>query len=293
MSPSQRLLAAKPRLDRLYTDFNRTASDRDPVEFPWRFVAPEDREVVAFISAALAFGRVASILASIGRVLDGLGASPAGTLRGFSPARDGARYGQFVHRWIGPAQIVALLNVLGTMLREAGSLEAAFATGDPPGAPDVGPAIEQFSTRARTIGGPAVACFFPRPSAGSACKRINLFLRWMVRRDALDPGGWTRVSPSRLVVPLDTHVIRVGRCLGLTRRRTPGWKMACEVTAALRRLDPADPVRYDFALCRLGMKDWCGSGRPGARQDADCPLRGVCRPARGTPRASARPSDPP
>jgi uncharacterized protein (TIGR02757 family) len=290
MAPSQRLLAAKPRLDQLYADFNRAASDRDPVEFAWRFDAPADREVVAFISAALAFGRVASILASIGRVLDRLGASPAGTLRDFSPARERARYGQFVHRWIGPDEIVALLHVLGTMLREAGSLEAAFAGGDDPAAPDVGPAIEQFSTRARAIGGPAVACFFPRPSAGSACKRINLFLRWMVRRDALDPGGWTRVSPSRLVIPLDTHVIRVGQCLGLTRRRTPGWTMAGEVTAALRRLDPADPVRYDFALCRLGMKDWCGSGRPGRRRDADCPLRGLCRPARGTPRASARPS---
>jgi len=290
MRSTSRLIAAKPQFDALYAEFNRTAADRDPVEVAWRFEAPADREVAAFISAALAFGRVASILSSIGRVLEGLGAAPAAALREFRPARHGARYHDFVHRWIGPAEIVALLDVLGAMLREAGSLEAFFVAGDEASDPDVGPAIERFSTRARAMGGPHVANFFPRPSTGSACKRLNLFLRWMARHDALDPGGWTRVSPARLVVPLDTHVIRVAQCLRLTRRRTPGWAMACEITAALRRLDAADPIRYDFALCRVGMKDWCGWGRTGAHRDVDCPLRGLCRPARRTRRGSVRPS---
>ena len=135
----------------------------------------------------------------------------------------------------------------------------------------------------------AGACyFFPRPSAGSGCKRLNLFLRWMVRHDALDLGVWTRVSPAKLIVPLDTHVIRVGRCLRLTAYASPGWKMARDVTASLRRLDPLDPVKYDFSVCHLGMMNACGFSRPQA--DSQCPLRGVCRPRVRTPRRSRRPS---
>jgi uncharacterized protein (TIGR02757 family) len=285
-----RLAAARPRFDALYREFNRSAVDRDPVEFAWRYDAPADREAAAFVAASLAFGRVAGIVASVGRVLDGLGAAPAAALRDLATGQAGARYRDVVHRWVGPAEIGALLETLGAMLRAAGSLEAFFVAGDDPSAPDVGPAIDCFSTRARAIGGPHVAYFFPRPSAGSACKRLNLFLRWMVRHDALDPGGWTRISPARLIVPLDTHVIRVGQCLGLTRYRSPGWKMACEITAALRQLDPADPVKYDFALCRVGMKDWCGWARPGADRGADCPLRGLCRPARRRRPRSGPPS---
>src|SRR5262249_50781860 len=132
---------------------------------------------------------------------------------------------------------------------------------------DIGAALDSFSSRAlsldlrraygknfRASARPGVCFFFPRPSAGSGCKRLNLFLRWMVRRDALDLGVWRRVSPARLIVPLDTHVIRVGRCLRLTRYTSPGWPMAREITAGLRRLDPQDPVKYDYALCHLGMR---------------------------------------
>jgi uncharacterized protein (TIGR02757 family) len=96
----------------------------------------------------------------------------------------------------------------------------------------------------------------------------------MVRQDATDPGGWTTVPARQLVVPLDTHTIRVGKCLRLTRRASPGWKMASEITAALRKFDPDDPVRYDFALCHLSMMGACGYGTK--RRDADCPLRGHC-----------------
>ena len=99
----------------------------------------------------------------------------------------------------------------------------------------------------------------------------------MVRQDAIDPGGWTSVPARQLVVPLDTHTIRVGKCLRLTRRASPGWKMASEITAALRAFDPDDPVRYDFALCHLSMMGACGYGTK--RGDSQCPLRGHCRPA--------------
>jgi uncharacterized protein (TIGR02757 family) len=162
----------------------------------------------------------------------------------------------------------------------------------------VGPALDAFSTRAlatdvrpaygRVPKRPGVCYFFPRPSAGSACKRLNLFLRWMVRKDVVDMGVWTTVSASRLIVPLDTHVIRLGQCLRLTRYQSPGWKMAAEITASLRALDPADPVRYDFSLCHVGMMNACGFNR--AQKDSQCPLRGVCRPAARRRRRSPRPS---
>jgi hypothetical protein len=136
---------------------------------------------------------------------------------------------------------------------------------------------------------PGVFYFFARPSTGAACKRLNLFLRWMVRQDAIDPGGWNQVAPRQLVVPLDTHTIRTGRCLKLTRRATPGWLMAAEITESLRRLDPGDPVRYDFALCHLGMMGNCGfRTKQGDRQ---CPLRGCCRPGNRPKAKGRRPKD--
>jgi endonuclease III len=104
----------------------------------------------------------------------------------------------------------------------------------------------------------------------------------MIRKDEIDMGVWTRVAPARLIVPLDTHVIRLGRCLRLTRYASPGWKMAAEITASLRAIDPGDPVRYDFSLCHVGMMNACGYGR--GQRDSQCPLRGVCRPRAG-PRA--------
>ena len=98
----------------------------------------------------------------------------------------------------------------------------------------------------------------------------------MVRSDAVDFGIWKKVPASKLVVPLDTHVIRVGRCLGLTRYTSPGWKMAADITASLRRLDADDPVKYDFSLCHLGMSNQCGFNR--GQGDSECPLRGSCHP---------------
>ena len=151
---------------------------------------------------------------------------------------------------------------------------------------DIERGLDAFSTRAlaldlkavygRVTKRPGVCYFFPRPSAGSGCKRLNLFLRWMVRTDAIDLGVWTGVSPSRLIVPLDTHVIRVGRCLRLTQYVSPGWKMAADITASLRAIDPRDPVRYDFSLCHVGMMNACGFSR--AQKDSQCPLRGACHP---------------
>jgi uncharacterized protein (TIGR02757 family) len=253
----------KPVLDRLYADFNYPDSATDPIQIVRRFSRPDDREVVGFIAASLAFGRVASVLQSIERVLSVTGARPAAFVRAFEPRRHGAALAPIVHRWIRGRDLIALVWLLRQMLDRSGSIERFFLEGDDPGTIDVAAAIDSFSSRAlaldlaaaygRVPGRPGVAYFFPRSSAGSACKRLNLFLRWMVRHDALDLGVWNGVNPARLVVPLDTHVIRVGRCLGLTRYASPGWRMASDITASLRRLDPVDPVKYDFSLCHIGM----------------------------------------
>ena len=290
MTRAKGVAALGERLDTLYRSFDHAESAVDPVHIVRRYPAAEDREVVGFCAAALAFGRVSSVLHSIESLLAVMGPRPAEFVRGFEPVRDSARIEPLVHRWIRGRDIVALLIILRRMLHNAGSIEAFFAEGDDdPAAPDLSNALDTFCRRAletdlteaygrrrlpKRLG---VCYFFPRPSQGSACKRLNLFLRWMVRRDEIDMGLWTRVSPSRLIVPLDTHVIRLGRCLRLTTYRSPGWKMAAQITGALRAFDAVDPVRFDFSLCHVGMMGACGYGQQ--QGNRNCPLRGLCHPA--------------
>ena len=295
----------KDRLDALYFSFNCVDSATDPIQIVRRFKNPADREVVGFCAAALAFGRVASVLQSIERLLSLMGPSPARFIRDFDARRQHQAFNGLVHRWTRGNDLVALLIILQRML-ERGSIERYFLEGYDPSAVDISGALNSFSDRALAIDQreaygnrechPGVAYFFPRPSGGSGCKRLNLFLRWMVRKDAVDFGIWSNVSAAKLIVPLDTHVIRVGRCLTLTRYTSPGWKMAADITASLRELDPVDPIKYDFSLCHLGMAEACGFNR--AQGDSRCPLRGLCHPhprgarghARGRPRGSSRPS---
>jgi len=285
----------KETLDALYASFNYADSAADPIQIVRRFDRPDDREVVGFCAGALAFGRVASVLQSIERIVAIMGDRPAEYVRRFDPRRDGRTFGDFVHRWTRGPDVVALLWVLRQMVGQSGSIENFFFEGVDADAVDIETALESFSTRALALdlkaaygrvpkpsarsvqGRPGVCYFFPRPSAGSGCKRLNLFMRWMVRQDALDLGVWKRVSPAKLIVPLDTHVIRVGRCLRLTKYTSPGWRMAREITASLRELDPDDPVKYDYSLCHLGMMNACGFNR--AQADSQCPLRGNCRPS--------------
>ena len=292
------LATLKASLDRLYEAFNDADSTTDPIQVVRRYRRPDDQEVVAFCAAGLAFGRVASVLATTDALLEVMGRHPAAFVRRFDPDRHRGRMRELGHRWIRHDDLMALLWIMRQMLSEAGSLEACFLEGLAPDDPDVGSALDRFSRRARgydldavygrRVGGRrGVDYFFPEPRRGSACKRLNLFLRWMVRRDAVDLGLWQGVSPSQLIVPLDTHIIRVGRCLRLTRYKSPGWRMAREITASLRRLDPEDPVRYDFSMCHLGMMDACGFSRP--QRDEQCPLRGVCRPGGRRHRVSAGP----
>ena len=284
------------RLEALYEAYNREDSAADPVQIVRRFSRPEDQEVVGFCAAALAFGRVASVLNTVNAVVQVMGPHPADYVRHFDPDAPHPELRALVHRWIRGGDLVALLWILRQMIERSGSIERFFLEGFDPAAVDLGDAIDSFSKRAlaldlaRVYGRRAkkrtgVCYFFPRPSSGSGCKRMNLFLRWMVRRDQVDLGAWRSVPASKLIVPLDTHVIRLGKCLGLTRYASPGWRMASEITASLRRIDPVDPVRFDFSICHVGMMNACGFGR--RQGDTQCPLKGVCRPNR---RAKAAPA---
>ena len=278
----------KARLDEQYEQFNND-SVTDPIQIVRRFRSSEDREVVAFCASALAFGRVQSVINSIEGLVAAMGKSPAAYVRAFEPAKDRRSLDHLVHRWTRGIDLAALVWILRQMLDSHGSIEAFFAADTQPDDPTVEHALDAFSRRAcaldqravygRTVRKPGVGYFFARPSSGGACKRLNLFLRWMVRRDSVDLGIWTRVRPAQLIIPLDTHVIRLGRCLRLTRYTSPGWRMAADITAALRKIDPEDPVRYDFSLCHIGMMNGCGYGKK--QGDSQCPLRGACRPGRG------------
>ena len=282
----------RARLDTLYSEFNAGQSVTDPVWMVHRFERSDDREVVAFIASALAFGRVQSVINSIEGMLQVMGPSPAAFVRDFTPPRDRDRFKHLVHRWTNGADFAALVWILHQMIERSGSIENFFAEGLAPDAVDVGAALQSFSTRALALDvsavygrkrpKPGVAYFFSRPSSGGACKRLNLFLRWMVREDRVDLGVWNKVRPAQLIVPLDTHIIRVGQCLRLTKLKSPGWRMAADVTASLRAIDPIDPVKFDFSICHLGMMNGCGFGKNTG--DARCPLKGACFPRRrGTP----------
>ncbi len=288
------------RLDALADSFGPEHLTPDPLEVVRRYRDPADLEVAGLVAAGLAFGGARVIVGSVRRALEPLGERPADALAATGDALLRRALRGFRHRWVGGADVAALLSAVRTLRREHGSLEAGFVAGDP-GGPDVGGAMAAFAARlvaadpGRAPRG--AAAFFPSPERGSACKRPALFLRWMVRRGGVDTGAWPGVDPARLVLPLDTHVGRIARALGLIRRPRDDWRAALEGTASLRRFDPADPVRYDYALCRLGILDLC----PRQRDDGNCrrcALYDVCaygasghRPARRTtapPRSAAR-----
>jgi len=278
----------KGYLDRLYETFDLEFLSTDPLEFVHRFDRPEDREVVGLIASSLAYGRVAQIKKSIERVMAVVGASPYRFVMGFSPERDSGLFKDFVHRFNNGHDISALIYYARQMIDECGSIGGFFLKGYSSDDKNIKEALAAFSAnvlaldsapvyRRKNLPGTAgVRFFFPSPADGSPCKRLNLYLRWMVRRtDRLDFGQWKGVDPSKLVIPLDTHIARISRNIGLTGRKSPDWKMAEEITEGLKKLDPGDPVKYDFALCRLGILDKCPR-MASAENCESCMIRKIC-----------------
>jgi uncharacterized protein (TIGR02757 family) len=293
----RRASALREPLERLYREFDYGRRvERDALRFPLRYAEPRDREIVALLTACLAYGRVDLFGRALDLALGRMGPSPAAFVAEFDPRRQADAFAGFLYRFNRPRDLVAFCVAARDVLGRYGTLEKCFAAGDPDERGPIGPALEGFARafleadlgdvfpHGRLSRG--YRHLFPLPSAGGPCKRLHLFLRWMIRREAPDVGLWTTISPSRLLIPVDTHVENMSRAIGLTRRRSRNWRMAEEITARLAVLDPADPVKYDFALCHTRMAGDCRD----RRDPVVCPpcgLRGVCRHWMGAARRRA------
>ena len=255
----------------------------DPVEFVHRYVDPHDQELVAVVASALAFGNVKALRAKIEDALARIGAIGVGVARAADDpaALRGALLG-WKHRVYRDEDLAGLLIGARRVQRAEGSLGQGLArelarTGS------LREALSAWTAAIRREGGldrddgrRGGAHILPDPAKGSAVKRLMLLLRWMARpADGVDLGLWP-IPPAVLLIPVDTHIHKLGRNLDLTRRNDVSWKTAEEITAALRRFDPADPVKYDFSLCHLGMLQRCPSRRDPPRCEG-CGVKSVCR----------------
>lgn len=250
--PSTALSHSKERFEALYSTYNRRCYVHpDPLEFLYDFRDPLDVEVVGVIASSLAYGNVKQILKSVSLVLTRMGPSPSAFLLCSPFNRMAETFSEFKHRFTAGEELARLLWNVRLAIEKHGSLQKCFLSGLRRGDQTVIPALSAFVENLFPDG-----CDFliPSPARGSACKRLNLFLRWMVRRDEVDPGGWDGTPPSKLVVPLDTHMHRIARTLGLTKRGQADLRTAIEITEAFKRLSPRDPVRYDFVLTRFGIR---------------------------------------
>ena len=246
---------SKKKLERLYALYNRREYVHpDPLEFLYRYRNPLDREIVGLISSSLAYGQVSQILKSVQLAVEKM-ASPREFLMRSSLKSLRRTFGRFRHRFTSGHDLAGMLFGAGRILKRYGSLNECVRTGMGRRDETVIPALSAFVAEMSQASGVQLGHLLPSPENGSACKRLNLFLRWMVRRDDVDPGGWRGIAPSKLIVPLDTHMHKISLALCLTQRKQGNLRTALEITQAFRRFAPEDPAKYDFALTRLGIRD--------------------------------------
>jgi uncharacterized protein (TIGR02757 family) len=271
--------ALQSRLDALVETFDVSTIAPDPLQLVLRFDDPLDQEVAGLVAASFAYGRADIIVANIGAAIAKMKPSPYRYLQSFDRTEASRRFAGFVHRFHKTPDLVAFLGCLAKVITEHGSLGALFEKCYDTRDQDIGPSLARFvASVLPSTSEPAsnLRYLLTSPNDGSACKRMNLFLRWMVRRTSPDLGLWTFVDPAKLVMPVDTHIHRIATFLGLNERKSADWKAARALTDRLARFDRTDPVRYDFALCRLGILDLCSRKR--RRENCDvCMLREVCR----------------
>jgi uncharacterized protein (TIGR02757 family) len=280
-------VALKTILDELYASRSQAHLANDPLSFCHRYPDPQDQEVVGLIAASFAYGNVKIILRNLAAIFGPMGDSPRQFVERFEAKRELARFAGFKHRFNDGRDLCALMLACQTMLREAGSLEAWFLQFQRPDAVDVSGMLSEATRALKELdyspvfgaggipGDSYVPFFFPSPASGSACKRLCMYLRWMVRpADGIDLGLWQGVSPAQLVIPVDAHIQRICGFLGFTSRKQADWRMAREITARLRELDPCDPVKYDFSLCHLGISEGCDGKDLAAC--LRCPIAELC-----------------
>lgn len=262
----------------------------DPVAFPRRYSNPDDKEVAGLLAATLAYGHVNAFWPMVERLLAIAGDAPAAFFTRFDLDRARDHFRSCYYRFSSSKDLLAFFHILHCHLNEHGSLRSLFASLYRPDDPDIGPLLARYVEASLAVDTspvyghrrkpPGLLHLFSGPLTGGASKRLCLYLRWMVRPDdGVDLGLWPFIPPSKLVLPLDAHVVRIGRYLGLSQRKSPGWLMAREMTEKLRRFAPDDPVKYDFALCHYGMAGECPV-RPRPEHCARCALKPVCRVGR-------------
>ena len=278
----------KPCLDKLYRTFDLKFLSPDPLEFIHKFKTSEDKEIVGLIASSLAYGQVERIRSSIKTVLERMDNKPYRFTVRFNPVKDKGLFDGFVHRFNTGRDIACLIYFAKQMIEESGSVGGFFLKGYSTKDANIKNSLISFSERVLSLDISAlygtkslptdagVRLGGPSPKNGSPCKRLNLYLRWMVRKgDRLDFGLWKDISASKLIIPLDTHIARISQNIGLTKRKSPDWNMAEEITENLKKLDPQDPVKYDFALCRLGILEHCPKKKD-FKKCEKCLIKKVC-----------------
>ncbi len=241
-------------LEKLYNTLNRREFVHpDPLEFLYEYPDVGDREIVAIIASSLAYGRVSQILKSVRCILE-LMETPRAFVESETLHSMNKIFEGFKHRFTTGTDVANLLFGIKMVLEKFGSLERCFLSGIKDTDETILPALKNFVREIKIHGEENGRSLLADPCKGSACKRLNLFLRWMVRNDSVDPGGWKDVSPAKLIIPLDTHMHNISLMLGVTRRRQANMVTALEITRAFSELCPEDPVKYDFCLTRYGIR---------------------------------------
>lgn len=254
--PNKREVELGLYLEQLYDKYNRRAYVcPDPLQFLYSYQDVADREIVALIASSLAYGRVIQILRSVSDALRRIGPNPLDFLKVNALGDIKHAFAGFQHRFTKGEDMSFLLHGAKKCIAAHGSLCACFRQGVAKSDQNILFALTAFVQQLRNNASDFNGNLLPAPSKGSACKRLHLFLRWMVRCDDVDPGGWDSVAPSKLVIPLDTHMFTIGRALGFTSRRQADAKAALEVTDGFRRYSPDDPAKYDFSLTRFGIRN--------------------------------------
>jgi len=256
------LTQMKAVLERLYNSYNRFVKIvPDPLQFVYQYGSNEDQEIAGFLSAVLAYGRVKQIERSLVDLLARLGSSPTSFIRQLKNS-DQKHLSSFKHRFNTGLDVFYVLMAMKQFLKNHGSLEGAFLAGYEDLQPNVIPAMVSFRHRLLSQieschRSPGVLYLLADPQKGSPCKRLNLFLRWMVRDDDVDAGLWTHVDPGKLVVPMDVHMSRLCRIIGFHNKKQASMDTALQVTSRFAEICPEDPVKYDFALSRVGIIEQC------------------------------------
>jgi len=281
------LMQLKNILEKLYADRSPQHLNNDPVSFCHRYTDPLDQEIVGLIAASFAYGKVSSIKRSVEKIVTALTPSPRRFIESYDPRCDCRTLQDFKHRFNDCRDLTALLLAIKTMLDQAGSIGEYFMRTYDEQAEDLTSSLDGFTSailrmdyspifHSKNIPKDSRFPFlFPSPAAGSACKRLCMFLRWMVRpADGIDLGLWQAISPAKLIIPVDAHIQRISRMLGFTTRRQADWQMAREITVALKQFDPEDPIKYDFSLCHIGISEGCNGSK--GRTCLACALAEIC-----------------